>query len=110
MRVIRTIALLLLWPVCMYCGSAHAGRGGSGKGASGRKPGTIVHLDGTMTVMKASRRHVNRAYVYKLDKNGRQKGGCIREEQSAYQLRRAYMRAKSRWRPGYIPRNLKCQW
>jgi hypothetical protein len=54
-------------------------------------------------------RHVNRSYIARFDKDGNLRGGgCTRESKAAYQARKAYMKAKAKWRPGYIPRKHAC--
>lgn len=66
--------------------------------------GTIVHADGSMTAIYLGR---GRTYVATFDKNGNM-GECRKESLEAYQLRKAYMQAKSKWRAGYVPRTLPC--
>ena len=77
---------------------------------AGSSKGTIFHADGSKTFISQSRSRTNRSYVVQIDKNGRQIGGCVREPRSALQMRRAFMRAKSKWRAGYIPRKMVCQY
>lgn len=48
------------------------------------------------------------AYAAKVSKQG-SSVGCVRESVSAFQLRRAYMKAPSKWKAAYIPRDVKCQ-
>ena len=50
-------------------------------GTKGR--GTIVHADGTMTVIVPSAVYGMRSYVMQFNKQKQQQGGCIRESMSA---------------------------
>lgn len=69
--------------------------------------GTVVNKDGSMVVLYKSQL-VGTAYAVKVSKNGKT-GGCERETMSAYQLRKAFAKASSKWRAGYIPRGVQCQ-
>jgi len=75
--------------------------------ASAGPYGTIVHADGSMTAIYHSKT-VGRSYVAQFDKNGNMRGACVRESRAAYQARKAYMKAKSNWRAGYVPRKFPC--
>lgn len=90
--LVSLIAILILLP-------AHA--------ALADPYGTIVYKDGSMVAIYKSARHTNRSYVAKFKKNG-QLSGCDRESKSAYQLRKAYMKAQARFRRGYVPRKYPC--
>lgn len=71
--------------------------------------GTIVYEDGSMVTIHTSASHHDRSYIARFDKNGNlQGGGCTRESMAAFQARKAYMKAKAKWRPGYIPRKHSC--
>jgi hypothetical protein len=95
-KILICLAFTFVWTA-----SAHAG----GKGGTG----TIVYEDGSMVTIMRSRRHINRSYITRFDKDGNlQGGGCERESMSAFQARKAYMKAKAKWRAGYIPRRHSC--
>jgi hypothetical protein len=66
--------------------------------------GTIVHADGSMTAIYSGN---GRIYVATFDKNGNTTG-CRRESLAEYQIRKAYTKAKSQWRAGYVPGKLPC--
>lgn len=68
--------------------------------------GTVVHKDGSMVAIYRSK-SANQSYAAKFTKNGKF-GGCVRESLSAYQLRKAYMKASSKWKVGYVPRKFPC--
>lgn len=69
--------------------------------------GTVVNKDGSMVVIYKSL-HGSRAYAAKVSKQG-SRGGCVKESVSAFPLRRAFIKASSKWKAGYIPRDIKCQ-
>ena len=69
--------------------------------------GTIVHKDGSMVALYEGRRGV---YAAQFNKQGKMKGSCSKHEgELAYQVRKAYMKAKSRWKRGYVPRKFPCK-
>jgi len=117
MKTINLSLVIVLITLMSGRSLADSGGGGGGQkadavGGSGGNAnavyGTLVHKDGTMTVIMRDANSAIISYSAEIGKDG-SSGGCNRETKSAYQLRQAYTRAKSQWKIGYVPRKFQCE-
>ena len=91
--------------ICLICLNVSSLAGG---GIATDPYGTIVLKDGSMLAIYRHSRNANVSYVAKFNKQGVFTGGCQQESVAAYQLRKARMKAASKWRLGYVPRKYPC--